>query len=66
MACEPFRADILAAPDVPEDIGPYLGRPYVDTLNGSTFPGMKAFRIQRAGTPIRIFFAFDPIRRAIV
>lgn len=49
-----------------EKFGPKLGRPYVDTLNGSNFANMKELRIQHAGNPVRAFFAFDPTRRAIV
>lgn len=49
-----------------EKFGPKLGRPYVDTLNGSDFQNMKELRIQHAGNPIRAFFAFDPARRGII
>ena len=46
--------------------GPILGRPYVDTIKGSKYPNMKELRVQHRGEPWRIFFAFDPKRRAIV
>jgi hypothetical protein len=46
--------------------GPLLGRPYVDTLKGSQYPNLKELRVQHAGEPWRILFAFDPIRQAIV
>ena len=49
-----------------EKFGPTLGRPYVDTLKGSDFANLKELRIQHAGNPIRAFFAFDPVRRAVV
>ena len=45
-----------------ESHGPELGRPYVDTLNGSKFPNMKELRIQHSGRPYRVIFAFDPRR----
>lgn len=46
--------------------GPELPRPYADTLKGSRYNNMKELRIQFSGQPIRAFYAFDPIRRAIV
>jgi hypothetical protein len=46
--------------------GPLLGRPYVDTIQGSQYPNLKELRVQHAGEPWRILFAFDPIRQAIV
>ncbi len=42
-----------------EKFGSKLGRPHVDTLNGSDFPNMKKLRVQHSGYPIRAFFAFD-------
>jgi hypothetical protein len=47
-----------------EHYGPTLGRPYVDTLIGSTYPNMKELRVQHQGRPYRILFAFDPRRNA--
>lgn len=61
-----LRESVYEAMGVLEKFGPKLGRPYVDTLNGSDFTNMKELRIQHAGDPIRAFFAFDPTRRAIV
>ncbi|MBE8614628.1 addiction module toxin RelE [Morganella morganii] len=46
--------------------GPALSRPYADTVKGSRYKKMKELRIQYSGKPIRAFFAFDPVRRAIV
>lgn len=42
--------------------GPELGRPTVDTIEGSRHSNMKELR---AGT-IRVLFAFDPQRRAVL
>ena len=47
-------------------IGPGLGRPIVGTLSGSRFPNMKELRTRSARQAIRIAFAFDPRRRAIL
>ncbi|MGL5949495.1 MAG: type II toxin-antitoxin system RelE/ParE family toxin [Aeromonas sp.] len=38
----------------------------VDTIKGSRFANLKELRIQRQGKPLRAFFAFDPLRQAIV
>ena len=46
--------------------GPHLGRPYVDTVRESRHPRMKELRVQSGGRPLRIFFAFDPRRCAIL
>ncbi len=44
--------------------GPALGRPLVDTVKGSRHPNMKELRPPT--TNIRILFAFDPRRVAIL
>lgn len=46
--------------------GPSLSRPYTDTVKGSKHKNMKELRIQYAGRPVRAFYAFDPLRCAIV
>ncbi|MYI49223.1 MAG: addiction module toxin RelE [Rhodospirillaceae bacterium] len=49
-----------------EQFGPLLGRPQVDTLNGSRHANMKEMRFGAAGGEWRIAFAFDPVRRALL
>ena len=49
-----------------ERFGPETGRPHVDTLKGSDYANMKELRIQHAGRPYRVLFAFDPRRCAIL
>jgi hypothetical protein len=61
-----LRNEILAHAALLRARGPHLGRPYVDTLEGSAFTNMKELRIQFHGDPWRILFAFDPKRRAIL
>ena len=46
--------------------GPQLGRPRVDTLNGSRHANMKELRFDAAGGVCRVAFAFDPRRNAIL
>ncbi|MGO1571260.1 MAG: type II toxin-antitoxin system RelE/ParE family toxin [Canibacter sp.] len=50
-----------------ETEGPSLGRPTADRINGSRHHNMKELRPGSAGrSEIRILFAFDPQRRAIL
>ena len=63
---EAERIDILAYINVLKEYGPALGRPYVDTLKGSHLKNLKELRVQHAGDPYRILFAFDPLRQAIL
>lgn len=52
--------------EVLAQVGPGLGRPTVDTLSGSKFPNMKELRTKHVQSAIRILFAFDPRRCAIL
>jgi len=49
-----------------EQVGPALSRPHVDTLKGSSFPNMKELRVQHDGRPLRVIFAFDHRRVALL
>jgi hypothetical protein len=55
---------IRAAVSVLQERGPGLGRPFVDTVHSSRHPNMKELRPQ--ASDIRILFAFDPRRVAIL
>jgi hypothetical protein len=58
---------VSAAIDVLAMRGPSLGRPLVDTVHGSTLANLKELRPGSAGgSEIRILFAFDPNRRAVL
>jgi hypothetical protein len=65
---DPVSADRVAeAIDLLEQLGPGLGRPLVDRLRGSAFHNMKELRPGSTGaSEVRIIFAFDPARRAIL
>jgi hypothetical protein len=54
-----MRMDVLKA------TGPALGRPIVDSIKGSRHRNMKELRVSAKGT-IRILFAFDPARQAVM
>lgn len=55
---------VKAAVEVLEERGPGLGRPLVDTIQGSRHSNMK--KLRPPGGNIRILFAFDPRRVAIL
>lgn len=48
------------------EFGPQLGRPRVDTLNGSRRTNMKEMGFSAADGEWRLAFAFDPARKAIL
>ena len=58
--------ELLVQLQVLEAFGPTLGRPRVDTLNGSRHANMKELRFQADDGVWRVAFAFDPERKAIV
>lgn len=60
------RLELLAQAKLLEAIGPQLGRPRVDTLNGSRHANMKELRFSADGGEWRVAFAFDPNREAIL
>ena len=58
---------LLAAIRVLQSEGPMLGRPLVDTVSGSRHANMKELRPGSTGrTEIRVLFAFDKARTAIM
>ena len=58
--------ELLAHIALLERFGPQMGRPRVDTLNGSRHANMKELRFDAGDGVWRFAFAFDPKRRAIV
>lgn len=66
-ACsEPLQDAIAAHVGLLEQVGPQLGRPYADTLGGSTISNLKELRVQHRGQPYRILYAFDARREALL
>lgn len=63
---EESREAILARLIVLSEIGPSLGRPYVDSVYGSKHNNMKELRIKTNKNIYRVFFAFDPRRTAVL
>jgi hypothetical protein len=63
---EDVQTEILALARLLQQFGPKLGRPRVDTLNGSRHANMKELRFSAADGEWRVVFAFDTKRRAIL
>lgn len=63
---EDVQTEILALTLLLQQFGPQLGRPRVDTLNGSRHANMKELRASVAGGEWRVAFAFDTKRKAIL
>ncbi len=63
---EAVQDELLAHAKLLEQFGPQLGRPRVDTLNGSRHANMKELRFDSADGVWRFAFAFDPKRMAII
>jgi len=57
---------LLATVDVLRELGPQMGRPHADTLNGSLYKNMKELRFNADDGVWRAAFAFDPKQQAIV
>jgi hypothetical protein len=60
------RIELVASLAPLREFGPALGRPDVDTLNGSHYANMKELRFRADGGVWRVAFAFDPQRNAVL
>ena len=60
------QAEVIATVELLKLLGPRLGRPHADTLNGSRYANMKELRATTADKVLRIAFAFDPDRSGIL
>jgi hypothetical protein len=60
------RRELIATARLLEITGPQLGRPHVDTLNGSKYANMKELRFSADDGVWRVAFVFDPQRSAIL
>ena len=63
---EAVQDELLAHAKLLEQFGPTLGRPRVDTLNGSAHANMKELRFDADNGVWRVAFAFDTSRRAVL
>ena len=58
--------DVDAMVTLLEQRGPQLPFPFSSGVNGSRHSHMRELRVQSGGDPIRIFYAFNPLRTAIL
>ena len=58
--------DLGAVVGLLEVQGPNLSFPYSSDINGSRHGRMRELRAQSGGKPLRVFYAFDPRRMAIL
>jgi hypothetical protein len=63
---EDGQVEVIAKVELLKCLGPSLRRPHADTLNGSKHANMKELRADTANQVLRIAFAFDPNRAAIL
>ena len=63
---EEGQTEIIAKVQILKLLGPQLGRPHVDMLKGSRHANMKELRASTATQALRVAFAFDPERVAIL
>jgi hypothetical protein len=58
--------DIAAVVTLLEEYGPTLPFPYSSRIGSSKHSHMRELRIQHAGRPYRVLYAFDPRRKVIL
>lgn len=63
---EKEQDDTAATVGLLEARGAQLDHPYSSGINGSRHSHMRELRIQSGGKPLRVFYAFDPRRNAIL
>lgn len=62
---ERVQDDIDRVVSLLEEHGPTLGWPYSSDIRGAMF-AMRELRVQSGGRPVRILYAFDPVRSALL
>jgi len=63
---EQEQDDVTAVVELLGERGPHLPFPHSSGIEGSRFSHMRELRIQSHGDPIRVFYAFDPRRVAVL
>jgi hypothetical protein len=63
---EAQQDDVTTAGLLLMDMGPQLPFPHSSGVNGSKHAHMHELRVQSGGRPLRVFYAFDPRRSAIL
>ncbi len=60
------KENIMAIVTLLEEKGPQLSFPFSSGIEGSKYSHMRELRIQSKTNPIRVLYAFDPRRTAIL
>lgn len=60
------QVEVIAKVELLKCLGPKLGRPHADALNGSKHANLKELRADTADKVLRIAFAFDPDRVGVL
>jgi len=60
------QEDISAVGELLMEKGPNLPFPFSSSIECSKHPHMRELRVQSGGKPLRVFYAFDPRRSAIL
>jgi hypothetical protein len=63
---EDGQVELIAEVNLLKVLGPMLARPHADTLKGSRHANMKELRADTAESVLRVAFAFDPNRQAML
>ena len=63
---EQEQDDVTAIVELLQEMGPQLPFPYYLGVEGSRHSHMRELRIQSHGDPLRVFYAFDPTRSAVL
>jgi hypothetical protein len=63
---EAQQDDLTAVALLLMEQGPQLPFPYSSGIKGSKHTHMRELRVQSGGRPLRVFYAFDPRRSAIL
>lgn len=63
---DPEQESVRASVKLLGDFGPGLRFPHSSGINGSKHDHMRELRVQHAGRPYRVLYAFDPRRCAIL
>lgn len=63
---EAQQNDVAASVTMLREQGPTLRFPHSSGIEGSKHAHMRELRVQSGGHPLRIFYAFDPRRAAIL
>ena len=63
---DPEAEAVTAVVDLLAELGPQLGYPYSSSIRQSRHSHMRELRVQHAGRPYRVLYAFDPQRTAVL